>query len=82
MTKRNRPLEVACEKCGSVTRLYSTGSAANYIGVSAGTILAYAENKHLPKTIVNKGFVFSEGELKEAMQRLNRNRTEMGVTRG
>jgi len=81
MTKRNRPLEVVCEKCGSVNKLYSTGSAATYIGVTAGTILAYAEAKQLPKKIVNKGYIFTETELRAAMQRLNLDRSELEVTR-
>jgi len=49
--------------------------------VTAGTILAYAEAKQLPKKIVNKGFIFTETELRAAMQRLNLDRSELEVTR-
>tara|TARA_R100000306_G_C4315692_1_gene112510 strand:- start:328 stop:579 length:252 start_codon:yes stop_codon:yes gene_type:complete len=80
MVQRSKLLAIACEKCGSKSRLYSTGSAASYIGVSEGTVIAYTESRQLPKRLA-KGFVFTEGELQHAMERLNLDRAEIGVTR-
>jgi hypothetical protein len=81
MAQRSRLLAIACEKCGSTSKLYSTESASRYIGVSAGTIRAYTDARQLPKRIA-KGFVWTQDELNHAMERLNLDRLEMGVIRG
>ena len=81
MAQKSKLLAITCEKCGAKSKLYSTGTAAHYIGVSAGTIRAYTDARQLPKRTAH-GFVWTEGELRHAMERLNLDRAEMGVTRG
>ena len=72
---------IMCETCGATSELFSTKTAAHYIGVSQGTVRAYAEAGQLPKRIV-KGFVWTKDELEQARTRLNLDRLEEGVTRG
>jgi len=81
MAKGIRLLAVKCESCGAASKLFSTESAARYIGVSQGTVRSYAEIGQLPKRVV-KGFVWTKDELEQARTRLNLDRLEMGVTRG
>ncbi len=72
---------IMCETCGATSELFSTKTAAHYIGVSQGTVRSYAEARQLPKRVV-KGFVWTKDELRHAMARLNLDRVEMGVSRG
>ena len=72
---------IMCETCGATSELFSTKTAAHYIGVSQGPVRAYAEAGQLPKRIV-KGFIWTKGELEQARTRLNLDRTNLEVTRG
>ena len=66
---------------GEPIRLFDTASAAQYLCVTRGTFRAYLnKGRYLKKAgEINRGFVFTQGQLDECRQRLNLERKEINV---